>query len=219
MADMARARDNTHYLKGYPFPPALQVTADFDAAVAHAGLVHGDLVGTRTDACVGPVLAAVRLHDNVVVGEQVGQVGVRLLQRQHDVLAVDLDGLDALHVAERARLRLLVRMALQRCRDVFGGDGLPLGIMEDPLLDAPRRLQLNPGDMLLLVTDGFTEAAHPQTGEMYGIDRLRSFIQSHRDTPGPQLLQQLADDVGRFTLGTPQADDMTAVLIHRLRTK
>jgi glycerol-3-phosphate dehydrogenase (NAD(P)+) len=36
MAEIAAARDNTHYLPGFPFPPALQVTADFDAAVAHA---------------------------------------------------------------------------------------------------------------------------------------------------------------------------------------
>jgi glycerol-3-phosphate dehydrogenase (NAD(P)+) len=37
MAEIAAARDNTHYLPGIPFPPALSVTADFDAAVAHSG--------------------------------------------------------------------------------------------------------------------------------------------------------------------------------------
>ncbi|HEX8601792.1 MAG TPA: NAD(P)H-dependent glycerol-3-phosphate dehydrogenase, partial [Pseudoduganella sp.] len=37
MADIAGARDNTHYLPGFPFPPALRVSADFDEAVAHAG--------------------------------------------------------------------------------------------------------------------------------------------------------------------------------------
>jgi serine phosphatase RsbU (regulator of sigma subunit) len=99
--------------------------------------------------------------------------------------------------------------------DVFGGNGLPLGIMEDPLFDPPRRIRFNPGDMLLLVTDGFTEAAHPQTGEMYGIDRLRGFIQANRDLPGPTLLVRLAGDVADFTAGAAQADDMTAVLIHR----
>jgi glycerol-3-phosphate dehydrogenase (NAD(P)+) len=36
MAEMAAARDNTHYLPGFPFPPTLQVSADFDTAVAHA---------------------------------------------------------------------------------------------------------------------------------------------------------------------------------------
>lgn len=35
MADIAAARDNTHYLPGFPFPAGLRVTADFDEAVAH----------------------------------------------------------------------------------------------------------------------------------------------------------------------------------------
>ncbi len=35
MADIAAARDNTHYLPGFPFPDGLRVTSDFDEAVAH----------------------------------------------------------------------------------------------------------------------------------------------------------------------------------------
>ena len=35
MAQAAGARENTHYLPGFPFPAGLSVTADFDAAVAH----------------------------------------------------------------------------------------------------------------------------------------------------------------------------------------
>ena len=35
MAQAAGARENTHYLPGFPFPDGLNVTADFDAAVAH----------------------------------------------------------------------------------------------------------------------------------------------------------------------------------------
>ena len=49
--------------------------------MADAGLVGLDLVGTGPDAGVGSVLAAVGLDDQMVVGEQVGQVGVGFLQR------------------------------------------------------------------------------------------------------------------------------------------
>ena len=35
MAQAANARENTEYLPGFPFPDGLNVTADFDAAVAH----------------------------------------------------------------------------------------------------------------------------------------------------------------------------------------
>ena len=59
VADMAAARDNVDYLPGYPFPPALQVTADFDAAVAHAGQ-DGLLVAATPVAGLRPLLQALK---------------------------------------------------------------------------------------------------------------------------------------------------------------
>ncbi|SFF69185.1 glycerol 3-phosphate dehydrogenase (NAD(P)+) [Duganella sp. CF458] len=59
MAEMAAARDNTHYLKGYPFPPALQVSADFDAAVAHAGQ-DGLLIAACPVAGLRPLLQSLK---------------------------------------------------------------------------------------------------------------------------------------------------------------
>ena len=56
----------------------------------------------------------------MIVAEQVGKVGIRLLQREDDFLAVGLDALDALHVAERAGLRILVGMALERGDHILG---------------------------------------------------------------------------------------------------
>ena len=64
--------------------------------------------------------------DQVVVAEQVGQVGIGLLQRDDDLLAVGLDALDALHEAERAGLGLLVGVALERRDHVLGVTVLPL---------------------------------------------------------------------------------------------
>ncbi|WP_035374552.1 NAD(P)H-dependent glycerol-3-phosphate dehydrogenase [Pseudoduganella violaceinigra] len=63
MAEMDAARDNTHYLAGYPFPPALQVTADFDAAVAHAGQ-DGLLIAACPVAGLRPLLQA--LHGKAI---------------------------------------------------------------------------------------------------------------------------------------------------------
>jgi glycerol-3-phosphate dehydrogenase (NAD(P)+) len=42
MAQAASARENTEYLPGFPFPEGLDVTADFDAAVAHAVNAAGE---------------------------------------------------------------------------------------------------------------------------------------------------------------------------------
>ncbi len=103
---------------------ALPVIGEALADMAHAGFVDLDLVRTGADAGIRLVLAAVRLDDQVIVAEQVGKVGIGLLQRQHHFLAVDLDGVDTLHVAQRAGLRLLVRMAFERGGDVLGSDRL-----------------------------------------------------------------------------------------------
>ncbi len=59
MAEMAATRDNSHYLKGYPFPPALQVSSDFDAAVAHAGQ-DGLLIAACPVAGLRPLLQSLK---------------------------------------------------------------------------------------------------------------------------------------------------------------
>ena len=92
--------------------------------MAHTGLVGLDHIRAGRNAGIGLVLAAIRLDDQVIVAEQVGKVGIGLLQRQHHFLAAGLDGRDTLHVAERAGFRLLVRVALQRGGHVLGGHGL-----------------------------------------------------------------------------------------------
>jgi len=59
LADMAAARENTHYLKGYPFPASLAVSADFEAAVAHAG-TDGLLIAASPVAGLRPLLHALK---------------------------------------------------------------------------------------------------------------------------------------------------------------
>jgi len=59
MAEIAAARENTHYLKGYPFPDSLAVTADFDAAVAHVGS-DGLLIAASPVAGLRPLLKALK---------------------------------------------------------------------------------------------------------------------------------------------------------------
>ena len=95
----------------------------------------------------------------MIVAEQVGKVGIGLLQRQHDFLAAGLDALDALHVAERAGLRLFVGMALERGGDVLGGHGLAVvefdavADLQRPDLGVVRRADLL-GDAVLELAVG-----------------------------------------------------------------
>lgn len=97
---------------------------------------------------------------------------------------------------------------------VLGTHGIPLGLMGDAEFDQPGTMMLQPGDALLLVTDGFMEAANA-AGEQFGIPRLERFLHEHHGMPADALLNGLAAAVQAHVAGTPQADDMTAVLIRR----
>lgn len=98
--------------------------------------------------------------------------------------------------------------------EVFGGDGPPLGVVAGFDFEPARSLMLEPGDELLLVTDGFVEAKDP-TGRMFGIDRLREFLALNRHLEAGALLRRLDDEVRAYVGNHPQADDMTAVMIRR----
>jgi len=96
----------------------------------------------------------------------------------------------------------------------FGATGLPLGIMAGAEFQEGPPIHFQPGDMFLIPTDGFTEWARPD-GELYGQDRLSRVILRHRSRPCAEIIQAVYADVLKFSEGTLQADDLTAVLIKR----
>lgn len=97
--------------------------------------------------------------------------------------------------------------------DSFGGDGMPLGILRDERFGSPRELAMEPGDVLLLMTDGFFEAQRPGDGQSFGIERIGEMLRSHPDLDAAGLIARLDAEVRAFTAGSPQIDDMTAVAI------
>jgi serine phosphatase RsbU (regulator of sigma subunit) len=64
---------------------------------------------------------------------------------------------------------------------------------------------------VLVLTDGFTEAADP-AGELYGEDRIATFMQQ-ADPGDPGLLSTLVRQVRDFEGGMPPSDDMAAILL------
>jgi serine phosphatase RsbU (regulator of sigma subunit) len=98
--------------------------------------------------------------------------------------------------------------------EMFGGDGPPLGVVADFDFDPPRSIRLEPGESLLLVTDGFIEASD-DAGRMFGIGRLREFLAAHAGAHPEAVLAGLDAEVRRHVGRQPQADDMTAVMIRR----
>jgi sigma-B regulation protein RsbU (phosphoserine phosphatase) len=75
-------------------------------------------------------------------------------------------------------------------------------------------LQLYQGDILVVYSDGVTEACNPE-GEMFGEDRLISTIQEEAPAGGSALKEKILRSVKEFTRGMAQTDDVTFVLIDK----
>jgi adenylate cyclase len=95
----------------------------------------------------------------------------------------------------------------------MGADGgPPLCVVEDYVYATDRR-QLAPGEWLVVVTDGATEAMNPRR-EFFGVDRLRTSLSWMPDPVDPtELVRRLRDDVARFADGAEPADDITLVAL------
>ena len=94
--------------------------------------------------------------------------------------------------------------------------GLPLGIVED-FGYAAARCSLEPGDSVVLFTDGISEAMNVQ-GELYGMGRLRTQV-ARSATNAEALGESLIDNVQQFMGEHPQTDDMCLVCFRRTPTE
>lgn len=74
------------------------------------------------------------------------------------------------------------------------------------------QMQLEPGDLLCLFTDGVTEASDGQS--LFGGERLAAALLRHREKAPPDLLAALRDEVRAFEAGHPAADDLTLLLLN-----
>jgi serine phosphatase RsbU (regulator of sigma subunit) len=97
----------------------------------------------------------------------------------------------------------------------LNAQAVPIGVLPFFRSDAPARLELRSGDLVLLATDGFFEWENDRR-EPFGIERMGDVIRETRDQPAAAIIAALHESVLRFANGTRQQDDLTAVIIKRL---
>jgi phosphoserine phosphatase len=90
----------------------------------------------------------------------------------------------------------------------------PLGAMRLSALRSMVTLQMQPGDILLLLSDGIYEY-HDAGGEQFGEARVEEIVRSHHGESMAQLSAILLDAIQTFAAGAPQEDDITVVLVKR----
>jgi phosphoserine phosphatase RsbU/P len=93
--------------------------------------------------------------------------------------------------------------------------GMPLGMFDFATYE-PSPLQLSPGDVLVIYSDGLTDA-ESESGQEFGEERLLALIQSTAPHGAAALETALLSALDRFTQRAPQTDDITFLLIEHRR--
>jgi sigma-B regulation protein RsbU (phosphoserine phosphatase) len=77
-----------------------------------------------------------------------------------------------------------------------------------------REIAVAPGDLVVLYTDGVTEAMDAN-GQMFGEDRLQETLAAHAGASPHQIVEAVVDAVRAFAGGIAQSDDLALLVIRR----
>lgn len=89
--------------------------------------------------------------------------------------------------------------------------GMVLGLFPQAQYESDT-VHLDPGDHLVLFTDGLLEALNP-AGEEFGEVRLHEVLQTNAGASAGILLRRLQEQVACFSAGAPQHDDITLMVL------
>jgi len=93
------------------------------------------------------------------------------------------------------------------------GGGPVLGVL--PSAQYPQqRTRLGKGDLLVIYSDGVTEANDTSQGE-YGEECLTDVLREHHGESAEAIVAAVTESVNRFSAGAPQADDITLIVVKR----
>lgn len=191
----------------------------------HLGIVVGDVTGHG----IGPALlmAETRAYLRIVARnrEDAGEI----LTRTNRVLAEDIGREHFITMLlariDPVRRKLVYANAGHPAGFVLGGDGalkmkltrtgVPLGLRSTAEYRPSTEVDLESGDVLLLITDGVEETLSPDD-DFFGADRVLEVARAHLGDSSGAMVDALFDAVRDFAGDQPQADDLTAVAIRVL---
>ena len=124
------------------------------------------------------------------------------------------EGSDQLELLSAGHGPILIYSAEGESLKILEAQALPLGILPDLWEAMPVKLLMRPGDILVLITDGFLEWEN-NSGEQFGSDRVAAIVRQFSNREPELIIAELYDSVLKFANGTPQQDDLTIVLIKK----
>jgi serine phosphatase RsbU (regulator of sigma subunit) len=108
----------------------------------------------------------------------------------------------------------LFRAATGEIEELSAG-GLILGAFDFTTYES-YPFQLHQGDILVVYSDGLTEAENPQ-GELFGEERLLDLIRKEAPQGSENLETKFLDAIHCFTRERAQTDDITFLLVEKYR--
>jgi serine phosphatase RsbU (regulator of sigma subunit) len=121
---------------------------------------------------------------------------------------VDLDGhLEFINAGHPSPM--LIRN--NNVEEAFTEGSYPVGLVPDAEYTAVC-LKLEPGDTLVLFSDGVTEAMDPDE-QLFGVPRLRDVLVGKTNTQLEEIQKTVLESVENFARGARQADDLTLLLV------
>lgn len=97
--------------------------------------------------------------------------------------------------------------------EILAPDAFALGMFESASFQS-RKFQLDEGDLLIVYSDGLTDAENPQE-EMFGEERLLEIIQREAPAGSRAVEQTILKGIADFTQSTPQVDDITFMVVEK----
>ena len=92
---------------------------------------------------------------------------------------------------------------------------MPMGIDEDFLIEGASTVEMKPGDVFVLLSDGYYEAMD-YSDNLLGMEPILDAVRGARDKSAGEILETLRDLARDHAQGRPAPDDMTAVILKRV---
>jgi serine phosphatase RsbU (regulator of sigma subunit)/DNA-binding NarL/FixJ family response regulator len=224
----------------YPVVPGYDFAATYESAREIGGDLYDFIEWPNDPARIGLLIADVSgkgtaaalfmAHSRAMIrgaaqtqpgpGATLATANVQIARDNHAMLFVSafyavLEAADGwLTFANAGHNLPLIRRADGQIEEVMSR-GMVLGIMDDMTYDEATAA-LAPDDILLLYTDGITEAMDAD-GELFGKARLSDAVAHAAPATARDLVDAILAAVRAYIGNTPQADDLTIVAVKRIR--
>jgi sigma-B regulation protein RsbU (phosphoserine phosphatase) len=213
-------------LHGTSRPASLTGGDTFDLAMLDQGLLT--VLGDATGHGIAPALSVTQMHAMLRMAFRLGaDLETAFLQVNNQLTATLADdrfitAFIGLLDASTHRMRfhsggqapILHFQAASGVCARYNPTSFPLAAMPLSTLRPAVDLDLMPGDILALLSDGIYEY-HDHQNEQFGESRVEALLRTHHGKRMAELSAILLDAVQAFAQGAPQEDDITVVLVKR----